>query len=188
VRILFALSILVACCRLWLGLQAVPIGLPSSEAHDFPPATHAKLVQDDWMNAVGEIMNGSPGLPRDAGRPFFDRIMAEVSQHQDEAAAAGFRLFLELHPDSPLSVQADYWLGECEYRLGHYQEAIQAFDRALSRAPLQAPLAASAFLRKGRSYAELGDVQRSRGLLELLVAQFPETEEAKEARHALLVP
>lgn len=186
-RPLFALSILLACCRLWFGFQAVPIGLPSSEAHDSFLNSHDRLVQDEWVHVVGDIMGGAPRLSGDPGRSFFDRIMAEVAQHHDDAAVAGFRLFLELHPDSPLSVQAEYWLGECEYRLGQYRDAIDSFDRVLSREPLNPQLAAAAFLRQGHSYANLGEVRRSRNLLELLVVQFPTTTEAAEARQTLLI-
>ncbi|MBA2252026.1 MAG: tetratricopeptide repeat protein [Nitrospirales bacterium] len=187
-RNFFAVAILVACVRLWLALNAAPLGLSVSEAHEQDVNRHVKGVEEPWLNAVEGIMNGSPGWPHDPERQFFDRIVAEARRQDYEAAAAGFKLFLELHPTSPLSAQADYWLGECEYQLGHYQDAIHALDRALSRTPFDPQLAAASFLRKGSSYAKLGQVQRSRRLLELLVVQFPTTEEAKEARHALLVP
>jgi TolA-binding protein len=79
-----------------------------------------------------------------------------------------------------------YWLGECEYQLGHYQEAIEALNHALSRTPFDPALAAAVFLTKGNSYALLGDVHHARSLLELIVVQFPATAEA--ARKTLLLP
>jgi TolA-binding protein len=86
-----------------------------------------------------------------------------------------------------LSEQAEYSLGECEYQLGNYQAAIDAFNHALSHPSLDQPLAAAAFLGKGKSYARLGDVQYSRSLLELVVVHFPATEQAAEARQVLLL-
>lgn len=190
-RNFFAVAILVACVRLWLAQNAAPLGLSVSEAHEQDFNRHVKGVEEPWLHAVEGVMNGSPGLLHNQDRQdrkFFDRIVAEALRQDYDGAAAGFKLFLELHPTSPLLAQAEYWLGECEYQLGHYEDAIHTLDRALSRAPLNPQLAAASFLRKGSSYAKLGDVERSRSLLELLVVQFPTTEKAKEARHALLVP
>lgn len=187
-RNFFAVAIFVACVRLWLALNAAAPGLSVSEAHEQDVNRHVKGVEEPWLNAVEGVMNGSPALPQNKDRKFFDRIVAEALRQDYDGAAAGFKLFLELHPTSPLLAQAEYWLGECEYQLGHYEDAIHTLDRALSHAPLNPQLAAASFLRKGSSYAKLGQVQRSRSLLELLVVQFPTTEEAIEARHTLLVP
>lgn len=187
VRRLAALAVLTACVRLWLGLNAGP------EALSQPDLTKqvkgkGKGVVEPWLNTVEGIMSGPAGWPHDPERQFFDRIVAEARRQDYNAAAAGFKLFLDLHPTSRLSAQADYWLGECEYQLGHYQDAIYALDRALSRAPLDPQLAAASFLRKGSSYAKLGQVQRSRRLLELLVVEFPSTQQATEPRRTLLAP
>jgi TolA-binding protein len=188
VRNFFAVAILVACVRLWLALNASPLGLSVSEAHEQEVNRNVKGVGEPWLDAVEGIMNGSPASPHNQDRKFFDRIVSEALRHDYEGAAAGFKLFLELHPTSSLLAQAEYWLGECEYQMGHYENAIHSLDRALSRAPLNPQLAAGSLLRKGNSYAKLGEVQRSRRLLELLVVQFPTTEEAREARHTLLMP
>src|SRR6478735_6184408 len=156
VRRLFALALLVACGRLWLALSAIPTALPVSEAHE-QDSRHVKIAEDDWLHTFEGVMGGTTGRSDDPGRQLYDRVMAEVARQHYDAAAAGFRLFLELHPRSPLAPHADYWLGECEYRLGQYQDAIQAFKHALSRVPLDPQLAPAAFLRKGTSYAQLGD-------------------------------
>lgn len=185
---LLAITILIACCRLWLAAGEGPTSIEISEAHGHDVSHHTKVVEDDWLHAFEGVMNGSSSSSNEPGRRFFKRIMEEVEGQQYEAAAAGFRLFRELHPTSPLVDQAEYWLGECEYQLGRYRDAIESFDHALSRVPLHPQLAAAAFLRQGNSYAKLGDEQHSRNLMELLVAQFPTTQEATLARQALLKP
>jgi TolA-binding protein len=188
VRHLVALAVLAACVRLWLTLNTGQTGLSVSEAHQQDLNSHVKGAEEPWLTAVEGIMTRPPRGPHDPDRQFFDRIVAEARRQDYDAASAGFKLFLGLHPMSPLSAQADYWLGECEYQLGHYQDAIQALDRALSHTPFDPQLAAASFLRKGSSYAKLGQVQHFRRLLELLVVQFPSAAEATEARHTLLTP
>lgn len=185
-RIVFALIILVGCIRLSLALTMIPTGLPVSHAQEEGSNRVEKTLDEPWLDTVEHIMSSPARSPRDPATQFFNRVMVEVGHHDYEAAAAGFTLFLALHPTSSLAVQADYRLGECAYRLGHYQEAIDAFDDALSRSPLNPKLAAASFLGKANSYAKLGEVSRSRSLLELLVVQFPATEEAAEARQSLL--
>lgn len=185
-RIVVALILLLGCIRLSLMLTAISTGLPVSHARERLSNPVAKRLGEPWLDAVEQSMNTPARLPHDQAMQFFKRIMMEMEHHDYEAAAAGFTLFLELHPTSPLAVRGDYWFGVCAYRLGHYQEAIEAFDHALSRAPLDPQLAAASFLGKANSYAKLGDVSRSRSLLELLVVQFPATDEAAEARQSLL--
>jgi tol-pal system protein YbgF len=188
VRITLALVILIACIRLSFSLTTISSSPSSSQAQEHTSSGVAETGDDPSLDAVEGMINGLPGSPQDPDRHLFSRIMAEVAHHDYEAAAAGFRLFVELYPTSSLSIHAHYWLGECEYQLGHYQEAIDALDQALSQTPFNAPLAAAAFLRKGTSYARLGDVRHSRNLLELIVVQFPATEEAAKARQTLLLP
>ncbi|HEV8540423.1 MAG TPA: tetratricopeptide repeat protein [Nitrospiraceae bacterium] len=125
-------------------------------------------------------------LPQDPSHRLYDRIMHEFHRGDCEAARAGFQLFVELHASSPLTPYADYWSGECGFRLGRYREAIESFDRALGQSPLRPKLAAAAFLKKGLAYAKLGERSRSRALLELVVVHFPHTQQAALARQALL--
>ena len=187
-RITFALVILIACIRLLFTLTAISPGPPISQAQELNSSGAVKTGDEPRLDAGEGLMNPSPGWPHDLARHFFNRIMVEVGHRDYEAAAAGFRLFIELHPTSSLSLQADYWLGECEYQLGHYQAAIDSLNHALSRTPLDPPLAAAAFLRKGNSYAQLGDVHHARSLLELIIVEFPATKQAAEARKTLLLP
>ena len=137
------------------------------------------------MNLSRAVEADATSFRHDASRPFYDRIMREFHRGDCEAARAGFRVFVELHAGSPLVPYADYWNGECGYRMGQYREAIESFDRALGQTPLRPKLAAAAFLKKGLAYAKLGEWHRSRHLLELVVVHFPHTVEAILARQAL---
>jgi hypothetical protein len=100
VRTVFALIILVGCIRLALALTVIPTGLPVSQAQEQFPTRVAKTVDEPWLHIVESIMNSVAGSRGDPAGPFFNRIMMEIGHHDYEAAAAGFRLFLELHPTS----------------------------------------------------------------------------------------
>lgn len=122
--------------------------------------------------------------PSDAPKRFYDRVMAEF-QHKDyEAALAGFRLFAELHGQSPLASSALYWVGECEYRLGRFPDAVRSFEHVIARYP-QSQKVASATLKKAMAYDKLRMKKEARILFERVVVQFPRSPEAEAAQKAL---
>ena len=117
---------------------------------------------------------------QDTSRRMYDRVMEEVRHKDYEAALAGFRLFLELHQRSPLASSAQYWIGECEFRLRRYSEALTSFYDVMSRYP-KSPKLAGATLKIGLIYAKLGKQKDSRIVLERVVDQFPNSSEAEVA-------
>jgi tol-pal system protein YbgF len=120
----------------------------------------------------------------DPARRLYDRVMVEF-QHKDyEAALAGFRLFLELHRGSRLASSAQYWIGECEFRLRRYREAAASFEKVIGRYP-KSQKVASATVKQALAYDKLGMATESRILLERVIVQFPGSPEADLARKAL---
>ena len=185
IRLGFVFVMIIACIRLsstTAGISASPILSNGQEQNG-----RGVGKNDRELTLSANQTNSPSGSADGSDRHFFRRIMIEVAHRDYEAGAAGFRLFLELHPTSSLFTQADYWLGECEYQLGHYRAAIDALDHALSRTPFHPSLAAAVLLRKANIFADLGDVGQSRRLLELIVVEFPATEEAAQARERLLL-
>ncbi len=81
-----------------------------------------------------------------------------------DLAILGFRQYVEAFPDTELADNAAFWIGECLYRQGKYQQAIAQFDDVLTdyqgsdRTP-------SALLKKGYAYLQLG--QRAQGVVQL---------------------
>jgi len=122
--------------------------------------------------------------PPDSARRLYDRVMVEF-QHKDyDAALAGFRLFLELHRSSRLASSAQYWIGECEFRLGRYRDAAASFEKVIGRYP-KSQKVAGATVKKALAYEKLGMATESRILLERVIVQFPDSPEAGVARKAL---
>ena len=123
---------------------------------------------------------------QDPSRHLYDRVMDEFTRGDYEAALAGFRLFIEVHRQSALAANAQYWIGECQYRLGHYQDALLSFYNVSSYNPASPKLAASAF-KIGQTYSRLGDYHKARLMFERVLDQYSEGPEAHLARKALNV-
>jgi tol-pal system protein YbgF len=117
----------------------------------------------------------------------YDRVMEEF-RHQDyEAALAGLRLFLELHGRSPLAPTAQYWAGECEFRLRRYPQALTSFYDVIARYPKN-PKRVAAIFKIGLTYQRLGQHDESQRVLQRVVEQFPGSREAELARKHLNPP
>jgi tol-pal system protein YbgF len=126
----------------------------------------------------------APSNVQDSSRHLYDRVMEEYKHRDYAAALAGFRFFLELHGQSSLAANAQYLVGECQYRLGRYKEALKSFYQVVSYYPLSPKLAAST-LKIGQTYARLKDHDKARMMYERVVDQYPESGEAESAKKAL---
>lgn len=126
----------------------------------------------------------APPQMQDTSRHLYDRVMEEFKHKDYEAALAGFRFFLELHSQSSLAANAQYWIGECHFRLGHYKEALKSFYDVVSYYPLSPKLAASS-LKIGQTYTKMKDHEKARMMYERVVDQYPDSSEAEIARKGL---
>lgn len=138
-------------------------------------------------------MSGSPLITwaapvqvQDTARHLYDRVMEEFKHRDYEAALAGFRLFLELHGQTSLAANAQYWVGECQFRMGRYKDALKAFYNVVSYYPLSPKLAAST-LKIGQTYTKLKDHEKARMMYERVVDQYPDSPEAELAKKAIEV-
>lgn len=131
-----------------------------------------------------DVSIAAPSQMHDTSRRLYDRIMDEFKQRDYEAALAGFRLFIELHGQSALAANAQYWMGECQYRMGRYQDALNSFYNVVLSYPLSPKLAAST-LKLGQTYTKLGDQDNARIMFDRVVYQYPGSSESEAARKAI---
>lgn len=126
----------------------------------------------------------TPTQRQDTTKQLYDRVMDEFKRRDYEAAMAGFRLFIELHSQSALAANAQYWIGECQYRTRRYRDALKSFYEVVSNYPLSPKLAAST-LKLGQTYTKLGDHEKARLMFDRVVDQYPDSPEAEVARKAI---
>lgn len=133
--------------------------------------------------SIGHAL-AAPIQRQDTTRRLYDRVMDEFKHRDYEAAMAGFRLFIELHSQSALAANAQYWIGECQYRMRRYRDALKSFYEVVSNYPLSPKLAAST-LKLGQTYTKLGDHEKARLMFDRVVDQYPDSPEAEVARKAV---
>lgn len=92
-----------------------------------------------------------------------------------------FRDFLQEYPHGRYTANADYWIGECLYAQGKYQDALAQFQKVNDSYP-QHHKNADALLKAGMTMSRLGDKTAAAEKYRALMAQFPNSDAARRAR------
>jgi tol-pal system protein YbgF len=138
---------------------------------------------------------GSPEEPAEA-------LSAEVAAYEEafrlyraqdyHAAIDRFRAFLQTHASSEYADNALFWLGDCLFRLGRYEESVLAFDDVVKKFP-EGNKVPDALYRQGVALLEIGKAKgeestyrpAARQIFEQLVREHPDSERIPEARRQL---
>lgn len=127
----------------------------------------------------GKEFVASPAEVRD-----FDTALAMLRKGEFAPAQAAFLEFLARYPNTGYKPSAFFWLGNAQYALRGYKEAIANFKSVVALAP-DGPRAPEAALSIANCQIELKDTKAARKTLEDLVKVFPESEAASVAKDRL---
>ncbi len=92
-----------------------------------------------------------------------------------------FRDFLQQYPDGRYAANAEYWIGECLYSQGKYQDALAQFQGVNATHPRHHKNA-DALLKAGMTLSRLGDKAGAAEKYRALMTQFPNSDAARRAR------
>ncbi len=138
----------------------------------------------------GADQNGQPAQPQ-AQQPqappvndLYQGALRDYNSARYDLAAGEFGDVLKYYPNDELAGNAQFYLGEIAKRQGKYADAIKAYSAVLEQFAGN-PKAPAAALHKGE--AELSLDQRENGIRDLraLIARYPQTPEASQARSRL---
>lgn len=111
----------------------------------------------------------------------FAMASRDLEKGHANLAAAGFKNFIKQHPDSPKIPEATYLLGESFRSQGMDAEAINVWEMLAKMAPRH-QVTSRALLSLGRTYRSVDNIPAAESALKRLVARFPDSEEASEAK------
>jgi tol-pal system protein YbgF len=103
---------------------------------------------------------------------------------QATQAIEKFRQFIRRASKSDLSDNAQYWIGESYYNLQDYNRAILELNEVLLKYP-QGDQVPGALLALATAFADSGDKIDARLILQKLISDHPDTEEAKLGQNQL---
>jgi tol-pal system protein YbgF len=101
-----------------------------------------------------------------------------------DLARAGFQEYLRRFPDTEVSDNAQYWLGECLYATGDFAGAIAEFQKVPQNYP-KGDKVPAALLKTGISYARLRNMDEAKRYFDMVIKKYPKSDEARLARERL---
>jgi tol-pal system protein YbgF len=102
-------------------------------------------------------------------------------------ARAKLTSVLKDYPDNEYSDNARFWIAESYYKDGNYEDAILTYEELLKKNP-KSDKVPGAMLKQGLSFYALKDERTGKIILEKLIEQFPDSEQAKTAKKKIGKP
>lgn len=111
----------------------------------------------------------------------YEDAWKRLRERDYRGAIQQFRKFVEKHPGSALTDNAQYWIGESHYALGEFDQAILEFDAILKKYP-DGDKTPAAWLKIGYAFVELGNRVDARLFLQEVIDRYPGSREAGKAQ------
>jgi tol-pal system protein YbgF len=114
----------------------------------------------------------------------YNDALRDYNANKNDLAAQEFAQYVQVYGNTDLAGNAQFYLGEIDYRRGNFTAAIQDYNKVLDQYP-GGNKGAAAQLKKGFALLELG--QRDAGVQELrsLLSRYPKSPEAVQAKERL---
>lgn len=159
------------------GPPATPtVPAPAGTAQTSAPAPKDKTPE---APVPGKAQSASPAEKAEYNKA----LQLAINGHQTESKAA-FETFLAAHPQSPLTPNAMYWLGEGAYQRGEYKAAIGEFEKVAKGWPGHHK-AADSLYKIAQVQEKSGDIAAARATLERYLRDYPNAELAGAVRQKL---
>jgi tol-pal system protein YbgF len=114
----------------------------------------------------------------------YDSAYGDYIKGNYELARQGFEEYVKTYPDTELSDNAQYWIGECYYVQRKFPEAIQAFQKVVDLYP-KGDKAPAAALKKAYSLLEGKNTEAGMRELRGVIQKYPNSDSAQLARDRL---
>ena len=122
------------------------------------------------INTEDFVNNVTSSEEQNAYQSAFDTL----KEGRYEKAKSELKTFLQNHPNSSFSGNAQYWLGEAHYVTLEFKQAIDEFKKVLSKHPSSLKIP-DAMLKLGYTYYESKQFDQAKLLLQDLRKRFPKS-------------
>lgn len=102
-----------------------------------------------------------------------------------DRARDAFQNFLKQYPDTEYSDNAQFWIGECYYFEKKYENAILEYEKVAKNYP-DGDKVPYALLKQGIAFLNLGDKASAKLILQRVIKDYPNTNQARTAKATLL--
>jgi len=167
------------------GTVASPTGQPTPG-----PGVGGGAASNVPSDSPFATQQGAPRLPVAAAPnappvgELYKQALADFMAAKYSLASSEFHEVIENYPDDTLSGNAYFYLGEIDYRAGHFAEAVKSYDQVIQRFPANPKVPVSR-LHKGSALLSMKDREGGIAEMRALIQRFPNSPEAAQARTKL---
>ncbi len=143
----------------------------------------SKPMESERLASTKEIPTELKGVSTGMGDLYKD---AYETFHKGnlEGARRKFEAFLKQYPNTELSDNAQFWIGETYFLKKDFERAILEYEKAMVKYPEGDKIPAALF-KQALAFLELGDKANTRNLLKRVIAKYPHSEQAEMAKKKL---
>ena len=156
-------------------------------AQSAPPPPPPQAVEDQAMASnLPPDRGATPPLaasPEDM-KAAYDQAFAALKDGRYAESARRFQAFIQQYPNSELTPNAYYWLGESYYVTQNYPISLDTFRRLLSQFP-DSQKAPDALLKIGYCQYEMKQWDQAEATLNQVVQKYPNTTQSSLAQGRL---
>jgi tol-pal system protein YbgF len=153
------------------GSDGKTVGSTSKPTEPERPASTKEVLSE-----LKGVSTGMGDLYRDAYETFHKGDL--------EGARRKFEAFLKQYPNTELSDNAQFWIGETYYLKKDYEKAILEYEKAIVKYPEGDKIPAAIF-KQALAFLELGDKTNARNLLKRVIEKYPNSDQAGLAKKKL---
>ena len=168
------------------GRQPPPVQRSVRHPSVQTPVTPDTISSPDSLPVTGEGAIFLPDSAQAAGSipgpdEMYRQIYLDFSRMEYEIALEESEEFLREYPGDPLTEDVRYVRGECYLELDKDHDALREFSAILQDYP-RGRKTPAVLLRMAITYERTGDSELARGVAGRLMREYPDSEEASEAR------
>jgi tol-pal system protein YbgF len=132
----------------------------------------------------GQIPSQPLATPSVEALALYDEGYTLFHEQRYPEAVTHFENYVERYPNTELTDNALFWIGECHYALKNFEAALEAFTTTISRYP-DGNKVADALLKAGKSLMALGEHEEADRTFEEVTSRFPNAAAAATAAELL---
>jgi tol-pal system protein YbgF len=142
-----------------------------------------KDIGGDTSKSTGNGVSKGQGNIQDKDKAYSAAYQIFKNGNYSKARTE-FQTFLTTYPSTEHSDNAQFWIGECYFFEKKYEQAILEYEKVVKNYPSGSKVP-YALLKQGLSFLNLGDKTSARLLLQQVIKDYPNTNQARIARAKL---
>ncbi|WP_425598813.1 tol-pal system protein YbgF [Tahibacter aquaticus] len=173
-------------------LQDIQLNAPAGAASTLPPPSTDPALDLGGASSTPSHTPEPAAVPPPASPRFdpaaekagYDEAFAALKDGRYAESARRFQAFIDAYPNSELTANAYYWLGESYYVTQNYRVSLDTFQTLLKTYP-DSQKAPDAMLKTGYCQYELKQWEPAKATLTRVVQKYPDTTVARLAQGRL---